>query len=72
MNLNENDFGFTNSADNIVIDYKDRLHKMNNLLRPLVNALLKDCETNPNIHWPNRKEKLEVILLEANKLLQEQ
>lgn len=52
--LTDNDFGFSNSSNTPTPDTKaDKMYK---LILPLLKNLMKGPD---NIHWPNRKEKIE-------------
>ncbi|CAB4162459.1 hypothetical protein UFOVP787_44 [uncultured Caudovirales phage] len=71
MNLNENDdFGFTFKTDEELIPQTDRikLETIRNLIIPFLDNLAKDPDK-PNIHWPNRKEKIEAFKKKINKII---
>lgn len=70
MNLDElNDFGFTTFSEKELVGDREKLQKMFNLIEPLLMALVKDADKNPNIHWPNREQTLNKVLEECKKLL---
>ena len=65
----DDDFGFTATdeeeynaviaeKDDIVQEYKDRLHEVEKLVLPFLTKLLKTADQ-PIIKWPNRKALLE-------------
>ena len=69
INVDEDfDFGFTAVTDpdavlmteaDIKQETSTKAERMYKMILPLLNNLLKDCETSEYIHWPNRKEKIE-------------
>lgn len=50
--------------------YKLKLHEMHGMIMPLLTNLLKDADK-PNIHWPNRKQKLEEFIDNINTILED-
>lgn len=53
------DFGFSSvSEEEVKSEGNTKAERMYNAIMPLLKNLLKDADTNPYIHWPNRKEKI--------------
>lgn len=69
--MTDNDFGFTTFDEEPQLDLRSKLEKMDKLIRPLLEQLMKDADTNPNIKWPNRKEVLTKMLKEMDKILED-
>lgn len=71
----ENDFGFTTHNEDELLqktkfsedDYKNRLKKIEKLILPLIENLIKTSD-NEIIKWPNRKEPLQKLLAEIKEL----
>lgn len=61
LNINEDyDFGFSAHSDEELQEPGvSKAQKLYDLIIPLINNLLKDADTKPNIKWPGRKEVLE-------------
>lgn len=71
MNLNEqDDFGFTFKSDEELIPQEDKvkLLKLRDLIIPFLDNLAKNPEK-PNIHWPDRKTKIEAFKKKINKII---
>ena len=69
--MTDNDFGFTTFDEEPQLDLRAKLDKMDKLVRPLLEQLMKDADTNPNIKWPNRKEVLTKMIKEMDKILED-
>ena len=72
MDDDDFDFGFsTVSADEYneqIVSKDTKVDNIYNAIMPLLNNLLKDSETNPYIHWPDRKAKIEQFKLKLQKI----
>jgi hypothetical protein len=65
MDINDlNDFGFSTFSEEPLKAEKEKPQKMLELIEPLIEALVKDSDKNPHIHWPNRKQTLTKLLKE--------
>lgn len=66
------DFGFsTVSAEEYneqIISKDTKVDNIYNAIMPLLNNLLKDADTNPYIHWPDRKAKIEQFIQKLKKI----
>lgn len=69
--MTDNDFGFTTFDEEPQLDLRSKLEKIDKLIRPLLEQLMKDADTNPNIKWPNRKEVLTKMIQEMDKILED-
>lgn len=68
IKLENHDFGFS-SGKVEPIKQDDRAEKMYNAIIPFLNNLMKDSDKSDTIHWPNRKEKIELFKERLEKIL---
>lgn len=66
--LDEFDFGFS-AVEEADLTNIDKAQELYSLINPLINNLLKDADTKPYIHWPNRKEKLIEFKTKLDKIM---
>jgi hypothetical protein len=63
------DFGFTTTTEEDIIkntaeqveELMKLVQEMYDKINPLLKNLMVDADTKPVIHWPNRKEKIELF-----------
>ena len=66
------DFGFSTVSaveyNEQIVSKDTKVDNIYNAIIPLLNNLLKDADTNPYIHWPDRKTKIEQFKLKLQKI----
>lgn len=71
--MSTNDFGFTTHTEDEISgkfsekDYQDRLKKLESLIMPLLDNLIKTSDQEI-IKWPNRKLPLQTLKSDIQKL----
>lgn len=73
MKLGDDDWGFTAMREDEVPTANDERRKlltMYMMITPFIANLLKDADTKPVIHWPNRKKKLEEFRKKLDELVE--
>lgn len=78
INLDDFDFGFTTvseadindaATEKVSVEVQNKAEAIYKMILPLLKNLEKDADKNEYIHWPNRKEKIQMFIKKLDEVL---